>query len=461
MRALTLTSASVGLIALVWAGGLCRTPAFAQAEVAAEDSPTILLAATIDLLQPPFFGAVEGISAEGELRIGPYEGKPGQEVPAQGPLGEGLYLGVVRGRLKNWGDAQLVRVEVTQVSGDGRAMARVGRGLDGKIPVGKLILLVRPPQTTTAEMQALPDLVTLEKGPAPKVTAEKPVAAAEVEIAATARADRAARNLAAIAKAIIGYHDTYRCFPPAMLIGPDGRGWHSWRVLILPFFDDPAMQALRNRYAFDEPWDGPRNKQLLDPMPDVYADEPEGKPADSFTRYAAITGAGTMFSPDGVAFDPAAKPLRLGHGVLMKDFQDAASSTLMVGTLTDAARIPWTKPEDVVVGDEPKLLGDKGFFGAAYESVRGLDKATGAFGLFARADGGLAVVSETIDPDAFRALTTIAGREGVDLAKTPGVFLAPAPEKEDAGPTPPVARGRQLKVVIFQDDGVTKARLAE
>ena len=61
MRALTLTSASVGLIALVWAGGSCLAPAFAQAEVAAKDSPTILLAATIDLLQPPFFGAVEGI----------------------------------------------------------------------------------------------------------------------------------------------------------------------------------------------------------------------------------------------------------------------------------------------------------------------------------------------------------------------------------------------------------------
>ena len=461
MRALTLTSASVGLIALVCAGGSCLAPAFAQAADAAEDSPTILLTATIDLLQPPFFGAVDGISAEGELRIGRYEGKPGQEVPAQGPLGKGLYLGVVRGRLKNWGDAQLVRVEVTEVPGDGRAVARVGRGLDGTIPVGKLIFLVRPPQTTTAEMQAIPDLVTLEKGPAPKVTAEKPAAAAEVGIAATARADRATRNLAAIAKAIIGYHDARRCFPPALLIGPDGRAWHSWRVLILPFFDDPAVQAIRNRYSFEEPWDGPRNKPLLDMMPAVYADEPEGKPADSFTRYAAVTGAGTMFSPEGVAFDPAAKPRRFGHGVLMKDLQDAASSTLIVGTLTSDARIPWTKPEDVVVGDKRALLGDKGFFGAPYESVTGLDKATGAFGLFARADGGLTVVSETIDPDAFRALTTIAGREGVDLAKTPGTFLSPLPEKDDAIAAPPPARGRQLKVVIFQDAGVTKARLAE
>ena len=295
----------------------------------------------------------------------------------------------------------------------------------------------------------------------PKVAEEKPVAAAEVGIAATARADRAARNLAAIAKAIIGYEGAYRCFPPALLIGPDGRAWHSWRVLILPFFDDPAVQAIRNRYSFEEPWDGPGNKQLLHMMPHVYADEPEGKPADAFTRYAAVTGAGTMFSPNGIAFDPAAKPRRFGHGVLIKDFTDAASSTLMVGTLDGDARIPWTKPEDVVVGDQPARLGEEGFFGAPYESVRGLAKATGPYGLFARADGGLAVVSTTIDPNAFRALTTIAGREGVDLAKTPGAFLVPAAGREDTSASPRVARGRSLKVVMFQEDGATKPRLAE
>jgi len=461
MRGINVTSVIVGLIALVWAGVSHQGTAFAQAEDAAGQSPTILLTATIDLLQPPFFGAVAGITAEGELRIGPYEGKPGLELPPNGPLGEGVYLGVVRGTWKDFRDAQLVRVEVTEVLDEGGAVARVGRGLDGTIPVGKLILLVRPPQRTTAELRALPDLVTIEPGPAPEVVAKKTTAATGVGLAATARADRAARNLAAIAKAIIGYEDTCRCFPPARLIGPDGRAWHSWRVLILPFFDDPAVQAIRNRYSFEEPWDGPGNKRLLDMMPDVYADEPEGKPADAFTRYAAVTGAGTMFAPDGVAFDPAAKPRRFGHGVLIKDFTDAASSTLMVGTLNGDARIPWTKPEDVVVADKPALLGDKGFFGAPYESVRGLDQANGTYGLFARADGGLAVVSKTIDPDAFRALTTIAGREGVDLAKTPGIFLAPAPEKEAARPSPPAARGRQLKVVMFQEDGAMKARLAE
>ena len=309
-------------------------------------------------------------------------------------------------------------------------------------------------------MRAIPDLVTIEEGPVPKVVAAEPAADVEAGLAATARADRAARNLAAIAKAIIGYHEAYRCFPPSLAFGPDGKPWHSWRVLILPFFDDPAVQAIRARYSFEEPWDGPGNKQLLDTMPDVYADAPDGKPTDGFTRYAAVTGAGTMFSPEGIAFDPVAKPRRLGRGVRFNDIEDAAFSTLMVGTLNDDARIPWTKPEDVVVGGEPALLKDKGFFGAPYESVRGLDKAKGTYGLFARADGGLVVISETIDADAFRALTTIAGREGVDISKTPGAFLLPLPGAADADAAPPAPRGRQMTVVIFEDNGAVKAGMS-
>lgn len=37
----------------------------------------------------------------------------------------------------------------------------------------------------------------------------------------------------------------------------------------------------------------------------------------------------------------------------------------------------------MVVGDQSALLGDWGFFGAAYEAVRGLDRATGTYRLFA------------------------------------------------------------------------------
>src|SRR5262245_42706847 len=65
--------------------------------------------------------------------------------------------------------------------------------------------------------------------------------------------------------ALQNYHDTYGSFPPAFVLGPDGRPWHSWRVLILPFMEcDP----LYREYRFNEPWDGPNNRKLLAKMPE-------------------------------------------------------------------------------------------------------------------------------------------------------------------------------------------------
>lgn len=63
------------------------------------------------------------------------------------------------------------------------------------------------------------------------------------------------------------YHDTYGSFPPAYVKGPDGEPWHSWRVLLLP---DLGYEELYARYRFDQPWDGPVNRQLADEVPTVY-----------------------------------------------------------------------------------------------------------------------------------------------------------------------------------------------
>lgn len=441
----------------VVAGLVCHSTALPQPRAAAQDAPKILLTATLDKLQPPFAGAVEHISADGKLRIGPYPGKPGKEVPPNGPLAEGLYLGVVRGLWKDFHDARLVRVQVTEVMDDGTVVAKVGSGLDGAIPLGKLILLVRPPQVSTAQMRALPDLVTLEEGPLPQAAAREVAVDPTPDAEATARADRAARNLSAIAKALIGYERVHGCYPPASLIGPDGKAWHSWRVLILCYFDEPDLTKLCARYSYEEPWDGPRNKQLLELMPAVYGDEPPGKPGDGATRFAAVTGAGAMFSSDGVAFDPAVKPYRFGRGTRESAVEDSAASTLMVGTLPRDTRIPWTKPEDVVVPHEPTPLGRKGFFGADYES----DTVKAPHAMFVRADGGLAGISASIDPRVFRALTTIAGHEGIDISTTPGAHLLVMPHAGGAGGTSSssqTANRRPMTIVIFTENGVAKAR---
>jgi hypothetical protein len=458
------TGAMVASLVVAVVAGLaacCPSTGFAQPRPAAGDSPKILLRATLDLHQPPFAGAVERITPEGELRIGPYQGKPGKEVPPNGPLAEGLHLGVVRGTWKDLRDAQLVRVDVTEVMDDGMVVAKVGRGLDGMIPRGKLILLVRPPQTTTVQMRSLPDLVTLEEGPAPNMAGSESGADANPEPAATARADRAVRNLAAISRAINCYVNAHQRYPPAALIGPDGKAWHSWRVLILRNSDDPALQEIGVRYSLQEPWDAPGNRQLLDRMPSIFNDDPEGKPADSFTRFAAVTGEGTVFSPKDVSFDPTVKPYRFGRGTHQTDFMDAPAFTLMVGTLPSTAKIPWTKPEDVVVRKPPPPFDSEGFFGTPYE----LDKKQGPFSLFITADCGLAGICKSIEPNVFHALTTFAGREGgsggIDISKTPGAFVVPFPSAIGPGAassSAQTARGRQMTIVIFEDGGETKAR---
>ncbi len=51
-------------------------------------------------------------------------------------------------------------------------------------------------------------------------------------------------------------------FPAAVNFGgKSGKVPYSWRVAILPYLE---QQALYNAYNFDEPWDGPNNRKLID-----------------------------------------------------------------------------------------------------------------------------------------------------------------------------------------------------
>jgi Protein of unknown function (DUF1559) len=67
--------------------------------------------------------------------------------------------------------------------------------------------------------------------------------------------------------AVANYHETYGCFPPAYLANRDGKPMHSWRVLILPFL---AQQELYRAYNFDEPWNGPNNRNLESRIGNIY-----------------------------------------------------------------------------------------------------------------------------------------------------------------------------------------------
>ncbi len=105
-------------------------------------------------------------------------------------------------------------------------------------------------------------------------------------------------SLKAIAIALHNCHDVWSCFPPPFVADERGRPLHSWRVLILPYFEFDDFRPLYDAYDFSEPWDGPHNLSLGDRMPPVYrcpADEPDREGAPS-TSYVAIVGPHTCWS---------------------------------------------------------------------------------------------------------------------------------------------------------------------
>jgi hypothetical protein len=146
------------------------------------------------------------------------------------------------------------------------------------------------------------------------------------------------RNLAL---AMINYEAKHGHFPPAVIIGPDGKTPHSWRVELLPFLD---QNQLYDQYRMSEPWDSPHNQLILKQMPDVFR-SPYADPKSTNSACYVFVGPGTAFE----------KP----EGTKLSDITDGIANTV---TVVEAKRnVPWTKPEDIPFDPEKPLPAVGGF----------------------------------------------------------------------------------------------------
>jgi hypothetical protein len=171
-------------------------------------------------------------------------------------------------------------------------------------------------------------------------------------------------------------------------------------VLILPFVE---QMQLYDRYRFDEPWDGPHNKELLREMPPIYRDPIYAGANDTCTHYAVVAGSGTAFPLE--PRKPATFRSERGLTAAMagfRDIRDGTSNTLVVGSVSPERKIPWMKPEDVAWSDNFPGLGQPGGFAVPYK--QGAHKA----GVFLRADGSVAAIRDDVALADWRNLWQVA-----------------------------------------------------
>lgn len=197
-------------------------------------------------------------------------------------------------------------------------------------------------------------------------------------------------NLRQIAIALQDYHAAKGHFPPAYIADANGKPMHSWRVLLLPYIRPDIYQA----YRFDEPWDGPNNRQFASQVISLF-ECPAGHSAFSGeTSYVAVVGPGTAW--------PGAK------GVAHSDIKDGASNTILIVEVQNSG-IHWMEPRDLDASQMPLAINAKPVKGVS----PGISSGHRGVALVALADGSILTLSDDTPPATVRAMLTIAGGEQV------------------------------------------------
>ena len=185
------------------------------------------------------------------------------------------------------------------------------------------------------------------------------------------------------------YHEMYGCLPPAYIEDSDGRRMHSWRILVLAFWDPD----LYGEYDFNEPWDGPNNRLLAGRMPSCFACPSDPVAEDKgMTNYVVIVGEETPF--------PGSRT------VALDDIHADRASTLLIAEVV-GANISWLEPTDLRFTKMSFSLNDRTQPSISSNHPRGPHVCM--------VDGTTATLD--CPPEVVRAMATIAGSENAITEK--------------------------------------------
>lgn len=355
-------------------------------------------------------------------------------VPFPIVMNEGFMLLVVPGPAGQ-PPAAAVPIEVTALEPGRRIVASFRGDAAGHLAAKTDVFLVRPfagavdmtdpSRVEPAPTQAFRDLpaAILPTGAA---AAPRTPAGGDPIVASrnAARRVQASNNLKQIMLALHNFHDAYGCFPPAAVIGPDGRPWHSWRVLLLPFLEHVNLYK---DYDFSQPWDAPANLELAKKPIPVFADPMTDPQSDAVISYALLVGEQAIFQP-GLATMTNAQTQPLASEALRRQqriaqITDGTTNTICVAPFLRDRAVPWTKPDDIVVTAEFPRIGAPGGIAAPYPLPDGSGVAT----LVGFADGSVRTLPGDLDADTLAALITRNGGEVIDFDALGGGGSEPSP----------------------------------
>ena len=199
---------------------------------------------------------------------------------------------------------------------------------------------------------------------------------------------RCAGNLRQLALALEAYEQDHGTYPPAFVVGPDGKPWHSWRVLVLPYLGAEQKQ-LYDRYDLAQPWDSKHNSRLFTSMPAVFASPADPDAERMFeTSYVAVAGPGMAMVG--------------GRPTSSTQIADGLADTVLLVEVRGAG-IGWTQPRDLDARTNPLRIGTD--LGGNHKG--GVNVVT--------ADGQTHFLPDTLSPQEVHALLTAAGGEGVSV----------------------------------------------
>lgn len=190
-------------------------------------------------------------------------------------------------------------------------------------------------------------------------------------------------HLKQLGLALANYHDEYGVLPAVQTRLPDGNVAHSWRVMILPYWD---RTTLYEHYDMAVPWNhanndsvrGYRTRTFFYGCPSGHSQEL------GTTNYSAIIDTATAWPLDRL--------------FSLKSITDNPSETILVIESADAA-YNWSAPLDPTL-DELVSTGVAG------------NHPTHVNALFA--DLAVRSIRRDIAPETLRALLTVAGGEKID-----------------------------------------------